>query len=187
MRIAGRLLAMAVLVGSPAYAASLKITCDKADAMSGAAGPLTVTYDGDASGTIAVASPTISFSLPAKREVRTGDLDGKPHSVTGITAFGDAMSAMPDQRQLEACAAKGVQPEFKDDPDLFAMAVMACVKTTANGAPVKVAASVSVALVPGEGGADDVVVEIKRFYLTPSKGPGGKLSLDAFPGGCKKS
>lgn len=186
MRIVCGLLATVMLVGTPTFAASVKITCDKADALSGAAGPLTVTYDGEASGTVAVASPSISFSLPAKKEVRSGDLDGKPHTVTGITAFGEAMSSMPDQGQLETCAAKSVQPEFKDDADLFAMAVMSCAKTMANGASVKIAASVSVALVPGEGGADDVVVEIKRSYLAPSKSPGGKLSLDAFPGGCKK-
>jgi hypothetical protein len=171
--------------GNGAWASSIRIACAAADALSGGGGPVTVTYDGEAAGTVTVASEQISFSLPAKKEVRMGELDGKPHSVTGITGFSETLTAMPEQAALEACAAKSVQPEFKDDADMVAMAVMSCVKTTpAAAAPVKAQVSVSVALVPNDGAADDVVVEIRRSYSAPAKVPGGKISIDTFPGNC---
>lgn len=176
---------LAAASGNGAWASPIKIACAVADALSGSGGPLTVSYDGEATGTVTVASEQISFSLPAKKEVRKGELDGKPHSVTGITGFSETLTVMPDQAALEACAAKSVQPEFKDDADMVAMAVMSCVKTApAAAAPVKAQVSVSIALVPNDGAADDVVVEIKRSYSAPAKVPGGKISIDTFPGNC---
>lgn len=183
-------LAIAVLLAlaaAPASAAPLMITCENEDfATVDWKGPLKVTYDGEATGTLTIQSQHIALTLPAKKEVRTGELDGKPHSVTGITGNADTNAVMPDLAALDACAQSAVQPEFKDDADMYAVARMSCLATTKPGAaPVKVAASVSVALVPGaKAGATDVVVEIKRTYLDKSASPGGAASIETFPKNC---
>ena len=185
--IATAIAALVIAQAQPAIADTVKITCAQADMIAGADDPLTVTYEGDASGTLTVASERINLALPATKELRTGEFEGKPHSVTGIRAFAEVETTMPDRAALEACAAKSVAPEFKDDADMFAVSMLSCVKSAQSAAaPVRVAAQLSVALVPSDiaGAADDVVVEIKRTYLEKANAPGGSISLDAFPGQC---
>jgi hypothetical protein len=183
-------LGIAVLLAfaaASASAAPLMITCENEDVIAlDWKAPLTVTYDGEATGTLTVQSQHIALSLPAKKEVRTGELDGKPHSVTGITGNADTNAVMPDLAALDACAQSSIEPELKDDADMYAVAIMSCLSKTKPGAtPVKVAASVSVALIPSdEAGAPDVVVEIKRTYLDKSASPGGTASIGTFPKNC---
>ena len=189
-RLPGCTLACAVFFGlaaAPASAAPLMITCENEDIIAvDWKAPLTVTYDGEATGTLTIQSQHIALSLPARKEVRTGQLDGKPHSVTGIVASADTSAVMPDLAALDACAQSSVQPEFKDDADMYDVAILSCLSKTKPGAtPVKVAASVSVALIPGdEAGATDVLVEIKRTYLDKSASPGGTASFGTFPRNC---
>lgn len=188
-RMTGHLVALAsvlyLAVSTIAVAGPLRITCAVADSLAGSGGPLTVTYDGDATGVVTVASQTVNLQLPATKEVRTGELDGKPHSVTGIRGSGAGDFTMPDRSALEACAMNNTPAEFKDDADLFAMALLSCMKTTPpSAAPVKANASVSIALVPNAGAAPDVVVELTRTYVEKSSVPGGVIKLETFPGQC---
>lgn len=183
-RICGVIVALIALPASPVLSGTVNITCAKADAMASGGGPMTVSYDGDATGTITIASAPVNLSVPANKTVKTGTLDGKPHSVTGIVGASDGAIPMPDRAALEACAAKNIQPEFKDDADMFAVALLACVSSTpVAAAPVEANASVTIALVPNNGG-EDVVVEIKRTYLEKSAVPGGTISIETFPGDC---
>lgn len=181
------LVALIAFPASPVFAGSVNITCAKADVMAGGGGPMTVTYDGDATGTITIASVPVNLSVPANKTVRTGTLDGKPHSVTGIIGASDGAISMPDRVALEACASKNIQPEFKDDADMYSVALLSCVSSTPlAAAPVNANASVNIALVPNNGG-EDVVVEIKRTFLEKSAVPGGTISIETFPGDCALS
>lgn len=179
------LAAIVTMPAPPVLAGAIKITCAKADTIAGGGGAMTVTYDGDATGTVTIASAPVSLSIPATKTVRTGTLDGKPHSVTGITGATEGAFAMPDRAALEACASKSVQPEFKDDANMYSVALLSCsTSTPLSTAPVKASAAVSIALVPAESGGDDVVVEIKRTYTEKSPVPSGTVSIDTFPGDC---
>lgn len=181
------LVALLAFPASPVFSGTVNITCAKADVMTGGGGPMTVTYDGDATGTITIASVPVNLSVPANKTVRTGTLDGKPHSVTGIIGASDGAIPMPDRVALEACASKNIQPEFKDDADMYAVALLSCVSSTPlAAAPVNANASVNIALVPNNGG-EDVVVEIKRTFLEKSAVPGGTISIETFPGDCALS
>ena len=180
---AGRTLALIVAFAiSPASAAAIKITCENEDVMAaGWKGPMTVTYDGAASGTLTVKSEHIDLRLPATSKKRTGEIDGKSKTATAIDGFGDTKTVMPDLAALEACAAKSVQPDFKNDADMVAIARMSCLATTApSAAPVPVTASVTVGLIPGDtAGTPDVIVEIKRTYADANK-----TSIETFPKNC---
>lgn len=179
------LVALIAFPASPVFAGTVNITCAKADVMAGGSGPMTVTYDGEATGMITIASGPVNLSVPANKTVRTGTLDGKPHSVTGIIGASDGAIPMPDRLALEACASKNIQPEFKDDADMYAVALLSCVSSTPlAAAPVNANASVNIALVSNSGGGEDVVVEIKRTFLDKSAVPGGTISIETFPGDC---
>lgn len=186
-KVASIFVASVVLVAFSACrpaAEPLKIQCEREDTTTpGWDGPMEVTYNGEASGTLSVTSAHIELSLPATKEVRTGEVDGKPHSVTGITGNAEVQAIMPDLAALDTCVASTIQPEFKGDADMYAVATMSCLAKAPMGTvPVPITAAVSVALVPSENnGPSDVVVEIKRTYAAKSASPSGVTSIDSFP------
>ena len=181
------LLFVAFAISPAAAAEPISINCENEDVLAANwKGPMTVTYDGEASGTLIVKSDHIDLTLPATSKVRTGEVDGSPKTATAIEGFGETKSVMPDLAALEACAVKTVQPDFKDDADMVAIARISCLVTTPpSAAPVTVKASVTVGLSPGEtAGAPDVIVEIKRTYSETTAAAGKAVSIETFPKNC---
>ena len=173
-------LALAASGACGAFAADVvQINCVRSGAFTaGWDEPLQVTYSGDESGTLAIASTGVALSLPANKQIRTGELDGKPHSVTYITGNADTEALMPNLAALEACAASHIQPEFKDDPDMYELSVRSCLDTTpATNTPIPVSASFTIVLVPQSNSPHDVIFEIKRTYAEKSVAPGSAMTV----------
>ena len=179
-----------VTIGMPQVvnAQAVSVVCEREDTMvPGWAGSLAVTYAGGPSGAMTVKSEHVSFTVPATQSERSGVVDGVEVKATGISGSAETTSLMPDAQALIDCATKSVQPEFKDDKDMQALALTGCVPKTAMGTkPVNVLASVTLGLVPGpDAQAPDVIVEIKRRYLSVASPSGSDVSIDTFPKDCK--
>jgi hypothetical protein len=171
-----------------ASAEALNIQCGREDILIvDWTGPLTVSYPGGPSGELVVKSDHVTLSLPATLSERTGVVDGKEVTARGISGSVETDSLMPDAQALLDCAAKSLQPEFKDDADMQALALMGCVpKTAPSAAPVKIHADVTVGFIPqGDGNLESVIVEIKRRYLDIVGPSGGALIIETFPKDCK--
>ena len=124
------LAAIVTMPAPPVLAGAIKITCAKADTIAGGGGAMTVTYDGDATGTVTIVILAKRLSQFDPETVRTGTLECHAHSVTGITGATEGAFAMPDRAALEACASKSVQPEFKDDANMYSVALLSCSTST---------------------------------------------------------
>jgi hypothetical protein len=171
-----------------AIASTIKIACgpDGFGAF-GAATPMTITYTGEATGTLTVTSKDIELRLPAQKSSRTSSNGGETVTATVIDGIGETDALMPDPGALQACVVQSVPPEFKDDPDLMYSTAQSCASKVALGpAPVRIKAAVSVGIIPSPSGASaDIIVEMKRSYLEVPPHPGGPISLDTFPRDCR--
>jgi hypothetical protein len=96
--------AFALLVGvsmaacASSQAETLMLNCTEKSF--GKTSDLTLTYDGNGSGTLKVKGSYGEMALPASKEERTDKSGAK---VTGIRASGPATVLMPDKAAIEAC------------------------------------------------------------------------------------
>jgi len=169
-----------------ANAEVVNVSCVSEDVINaGWNGPLTISYSGGPEGEMSVKSAHIDLILPASQTERSGEVDGAEVRAVSIVGSGETMSTMPDSSALLACASQTIQPEFKDDADMQAMALMGCIPQTELGpVDVKIQATVRVGLLPGDEG---VIVEIKRRYIDALMPAGGEVSIETFPKDCKLS
>ena len=167
-----------------ANAEAVNVSCEGEDVLNaGWNGPLILSYSGGPEGNMSVKSAHIDLTIPASQTERSGEVDGAEVNTISILGSGETMSTMPDSGELLACAARTIQPEFKDDADMQAMALMGCIPQTQPGAAaVKIQATVRVGLLPGD---DGVIVEIKRRYVDALTPAGGEVSIETFPKDCK--
>ena len=94
---------------------------------SGAYTPMTLSYTGDATGTLVVKAVFGEMSLRADKKTAEEDNgDGKKSTVTGITASGTATVTMPDKAAIEQCVASKLTPEEAKDEDLSFMRLLSC-------------------------------------------------------------
>lgn len=176
--------ALLVLTGTPACAATLTITCERADVIVAAwNGPMTLTYTGDAEGTLQVKAPYGEFSIPAKlaSHAMADGTGGR-----AIKANGDASSTMPDLAALEACIAKQIEPGQETDAGSYDSARDSCLaQVPPTASPIPMTAQFDIGIFPGEPPAKyGLVIEIKRKYLEKTKSPSGYTRIDSFPGTC---
>ncbi len=163
----------------PAQAAAINFSCEQEDMMTpGWSGPLSISYQ---DGQVTVASGHLNFTVPATGSERSGVVDGVEVSAKGISGAAEIMAAVPEAQALLDCALASLQPEFKSDADMLALAVPACLSKTAPAAtPVAMQADISIGLIPNKtAGTPDVIVEISRSYMN-----GPALKLDTFPRNC---
>lgn len=168
-----------------AEAATIRVSCEQEDVMvAGWTTPLSAVYEGDASGTLQVKSPHVDLTLPATRSEKTGPASGGYLRTTTITASGETEVIMPDVVALNACIEASLQPEFKGNSDMEAIAAISCLSTVPQSlAPVAISGAVRLGiLVPESMGAPDVILEISRSYLAdaPTSGP----TIGNFPKNC---
>jgi hypothetical protein len=174
----------------PVQAEALDVVCEQEDALlQGWTGPLKLSFSGTSGDLLKVDSAHVQLKLPAETAQQIGTIDGREVVSTRITASGELPSIMPEPEALKVCAAGTVQPEFKDDADMFALALMGCVaKTAPTASPLAVQASVTVGIVPAAAGQEpDVIIEIKRTYVVATLPSGGALAIETFPKNCKVS
>lgn len=171
----------------PASAEPITASCADEDVIHpGWDSALSVSYSGGPTGEISVKSDHVDFIIPASMSERTTEIDGQQVSVIDINGSGEAALAMPDVADVFACVAASTQPEFKGDADMEAVSIMSCApkaKLSAEG--VRTAAVVRLGIWPGENGATDVIVEIKRRYVDVKTPTGADLVIDTFPKDCK--
>ena len=147
--------------------------------------PLSVSYAGGPSGDISLKSDHMDLTLPASLSERSAEINGADVRITDINGFAETDAVMPDVTELLACAAQNVQPEFKDDADMQALAFMSCAPQTKPGAA-KISATVRLGLWPAAGGTGtEVIVEVKRRYLDVKTALGEDLVIETFPRDCK--
>jgi hypothetical protein len=187
-----RLAVFATLLGvccsaNAAQAETLTLLCERENALvTDWNGKMTITYSGGPNGEMSVASEHVAFTVPATQSERSGVLDAAEVKAVEISGSGEAMSIMPDPRALVDCARSSIQPEFKDDPDMQALALAGCVPRTApSSLPIAIHANVVVGLIPGpESNTPDVIVEIKRSYLDATENSGRAINIETFPQNC---
>jgi hypothetical protein len=173
-------LAIGLLLGfaEAPLAATVGVSCASGDVISGSAGPVTYAYEGDASGTLTVRSPTGQFVLPA-----TFMTDGETTSIKGS---GKTSAPMPDLAALEACIAQKRDPK---DPDGYLNARDACLASTsiAKG-PVDIKGWVNIGIMRGlEPDKPGIMIEVKLTYAAKTSGPGGATSIESYPAKCSVS
>lgn len=170
-------LAIGLLLGFPEapLAAKIGLSCASGDVVTGSAGPVTYSYEGEASGTLTVKSTTGQFILPA-----TMMTDGETTSIKGN---GMTTAPMPDLDALETCIA---QRRDTQDPDAYLSARDACLSSTPLAkAPVAIKGWVNIGIMPGlTPDKPGVMIEVKLTYARKTAGPGGVTSIDSYPGRC---
>lgn len=170
-------LAIGLLLGFPEapLAARIGLSCASGDVVTGSAGPITYSYEGEASGTLTVKSTAGQFILPA-----TMMTDGETTSIKGN---GMTNAPMPDLAALETCIA---QRRDTQDPDAYLSARDACLSSTPLAiAPVGIKGWVNIGIMPGlTPDKPGVMIEVKLTYARKTAGPGGVTSIDSFPGRC---
>jgi hypothetical protein len=187
-RIRAAVPAVAALIAltQSALGQAFTVTCAAEDVvMPGWNSPLTVTYTGGESGEMTVKSDHVAYTVPARQSEQKYELDGKELTATNISGVGEVPSVMPDAQALLECAAKSLQPEYKNDKDMQALAIMNCVpKVAASSIPVH--AEILVNLTPGDApDSVDVGVQTKRRYLEAKSPSGESIVIETFPKDCK--
>ena len=187
-RLSSIALALATFLAcTGASAATISINCEREDVMVAAwNGPLVVTYEGEAAGTLTAKSATFEISMPATMEQRSSEVDGKQQTATIVIAFEKTTSRMPDLAALEACIAKTIDPAQTQDKDSFLTARDSCLWTTPIGtAAIEITASIKVGIFPGEPPEEFApIVEIQRIYNEKTSAPGGTITIETFPAKC---
>ena len=166
------------LASTPGRATTLAFDCEEQDAGKPAA--MTITYDGEASGTLKIVGSFGEMSLPATMTEADIEIDGQKVRQTGIRAFGKATVLMPAKAALEACIAGKRDPGETDD----ILGLMAC-RTAVETASSEIKADVEIAL---HATSPEPFVYLKRTYLEKSEGflsgsgqPGGLISIESVP------
>ncbi|MBI1385797.1 MAG: hypothetical protein GC150_12885 [Rhizobiales bacterium] len=158
-----------------AIAESIAISCEVRETATPS--PMTLTYEGGANGTLAIAASFGEVSLPASREDAEVEVDGQKAKQTGIRAFGAARVLMPEKGALETCIAGKRTPGEVDD----ILGLLACQPTVAL-APAEVTLSVEVLI---GGAVAEPFVFLKRTYVESSEGyldgsgqTGGRIAIE---------
>lgn len=163
----------------PASSATLAFACELSDG--GKASAMTITYEGEASGTVKIGGVLGELSLPGTMEITQVEVAGAKVEQTGVRAFGTAKVLMPDKAAIEACITGKRQPGETDD----ILGLMACRTTVEAAAPAD--ATVSLELV-FQGEAADPFVYVTRTYLDESPDylagngkKGGRIAIESIP------
>lgn len=153
------LLLVWVFASPPAGAATLTLTCEERDTPKPAA--MTVTYDGEADGTVKVVGSFGEISLPAQRTEGAVEVDGQKVPQTSIYGFGKAHVMMPVKAALEACVMGKRAADDAND-----IANLAACQSTVDTVETDIDAEVSIAIASYLQGPS---VTIRRTYLEPTK------------------
>jgi hypothetical protein len=173
-----------------AWAGPLTVTCASEDTfVQGWTSPLTVTYSGGASGEIGVKSDHVAYTLHANRVEKTVELQGKEVPQTIISGVGEVPSIMPDPNALMTCVANSIEPQFKNDQDRQAQALLDCAsKVGPATSPIAVHAEASIILMPiDDPNVLDALVVTKRRYLDVKGASGDNVMIETFPKDCELS
>lgn len=154
------ILIASALAGAPAGAATLTLTCQEKDTPQPST--MTVTYDGEADGTLKVVGSFGEMSFPAGRQESEVEADGQKVPQTNIYGFGKAHVLMPVKAALEACVMGKRTASDKDD-----LANLAACHSTVETVETDIDAEVSVAIASYLKGPS---VTIRRTYLEPTNG-----------------
>jgi hypothetical protein len=180
----GLVIALSVLglAASPAIADPINIACagETVTIPGWGTGTMTVTYDGNNKGPLAVKGPHTGFSVPASSHKYASPLP--PLVVEGK---GDTKAIMPDFKTVDACAAGKMTPDL--DPDAYSVLAVSCLeKAPASATPVPVNAQVTVTFLKDENSkALEPFVQMKVTYLEKSSSPTGSLAIELMPKDCK--
>ena len=166
-----------------AQAAKIVIACQKSDIMNSAwAGPMTLDYAGEETGTLTVKAAFGEMTLPAAKKGHETQI-GQGQAIDG---FGMMETTMPDLAALESCIASKMAPGEDSNDDSYLNARDACLSDTPpSTAPVKVKGQVKVGLIPGDMPEEvAVIVEVRRTYDAQTNGPKGTTTIESFPANC---
>lgn len=170
------------------YAAAITITCTTENGMVPTSnGPLVITYDGEATGTLTVKGAFGDMALPATKQTRRGSVKGfnddKEYEAVGIQADGPAAIVMPDKAVIEACVKGKPTPEGLTPEENVFMALMSCSASAPPGtAKVPITASVEIAFVSTAPPVLELMTTVmKQTYSEASTLPGGKITIETIP------
>lgn len=164
------------LFACSAGAEPVSLTCEERDA--GQTSQMTMIYEGDAQGTLKVKGSFGEMALPASKETREGEVDGKKTSVMGIRASGPATVLMPDKAAIEACVTGKLDAEQIKDEDIVFATMSGCrAEAPLSKAPIAINAMVEIAALEPPG----AYVFMTRTFVEPTTLPGGKITVDSLP------
>ena len=169
--------ALVLLSALSTGAQALSIQCeDASSAGPGASGPseLTLSYSGEANGTLHVKAAFGELDIPATLATRG---EGAA-AVTGIRAFGETKALMPDKSALEDCVGANLPADQQSDNDRVFMQRLSCLQTTAIGAtPVPITLSVEIAT----GESVGLYVYLVRTFLESSRIGSEPIKVESIP------
>ena len=167
-----------LLTAAPAKSAVLTFTCDEEDV--GKPSTMTVTYEGEADGTMKVVASFGEMSFPAYKTAGQVEVDGQTVPQIDIYGFGKARVLMPVKAGLEACiTAKRSASDTND-----AASIKDC-HPTLDTTTMEVDAEISIALASYLPGPSVTVrrtyLEQSEDYLDGSGEPGGYMTVENGP------
>jgi len=175
-------LAVAVLSGlAPAIAAGLTLRCGRADTFNPVWNtPITFQYEGADRGTLRVSGALGDFSMPGSRvKIPAGEAG------EAIDAVATARLKLPALADLEACIDKAPGAKSATDSDAYLNARDACLKKLpAAASGVDAVAQIRLGFDGTSSGGEDAFVVFRIRYEAPSRAPGGKMQVEAFPAQC---
>lgn len=140
---------------------------------------MTLTYDGEAEGTLKVVASYGEFTLKAERSAAEADVNGTKVTQTAIRGDGEVEVGMPSKTALEACIVAKRQPGDTDDM-LGLMACLATVESEKRTAGVHVEIGM-------HSDTPEPFVFVTRGYLEASKdylvngAPAGFITIQSVP------
>ncbi|WP_146140191.1 hypothetical protein [Alsobacter soli] len=148
---------------------------------------ITITYVGDATGTLTVKAPYGELALPATmgRSKQTAPRlnNGRPYTLVSFIAGGSARVVMPDKAAVETCTRTKLKPEELADKDLASMTIVGCMAQAKwSSGPVPIEATIRVAVMETAPGQHEVSgVTYIRTLTEPTSLPAGKIKIESLP------
>lgn len=169
--------ACVIALSLPTRAGTVALECTEPGGAEPSA--ITLTYDGDAEGTLKVVASFGEFPLRAERNATEADVNGTKVTQTAIRGDGEVEVVMPAKAALEACIVSKRQSGDTDDM----LGLMACQSTVATE---RRTASVHVEI-GMHSDSPEPFVYITRGYLEVSKdylvngAPAGFITIQSVP------
>lgn len=165
------------LLATPVFAKTITAKCQGQDGDKPFA--MTLTYEGEDTGTLKVSGTFGDISLPAGTRSRESILDnGEKLNATKVWGGAEIPIIVPDKAAIESCVKGKLPAEQVTDADIVFITIPGCAAAappTAQPIPVKVYAEFTY--------LDPTTVQLvfTRTYLEKTDLPGGVLTLELEP------
>jgi hypothetical protein len=166
------------------HAGGLTLECLRADVFNPMwSRPIAFVFEGNDRGTLKVGGAFGAFAIPASRRPLRIPRRGTGETIDGVAK---AHVKLPSLSDVETCIDKVPGALAADaGSDAFLNARDECMrKLPPASSGVDTVAQIRLAIDGESGGGENAYVVFKLIYDAPSRAPGGKMIVEAFPAQC---